>query len=181
MLNHQPIEGIHPSRTRLTRAAKMKYFQACILKKQVDGSIDKLAKTLTGPNPTDAARVRLAVAHASTFNESLHRLIRLQANLWELEARASTMAWDWDADNIDPNDDDGKLWVPVTAQTLKTGPAEEDRGNPPADPATPVRQMTVYAVQENEDRSAEQASKPIVMPILTPQMKGQVVIKANLG
>ena len=48
---------------------KMKYFQACILKKQVDGSIDKLTKTLTGLNPTDAVRVRLAVVHVSIFNE----------------------------------------------------------------------------------------------------------------
>src|SRR5882724_4768207 len=70
---------------------------------------------------------------------------------------------------------------PCDSQTLKTGPAEEDRGHPPADPATPARQMTVYMVQENEDGSAEQASSPMVMPILTPQMKGQVVIKANLG
>src|SRR5882724_3942746 len=101
--------------------------------------------------------------------------------MWELEARASTMAWDWDADDIDPDDDDRKLCVPVTAQTLKTGPAEEDRGHPPADPATPARQMTVYVVQENEDRSAEQASTPMVMPVLTPRMKGQVIVKANLG
>ena len=45
----------------------MKYSQACILKKQVDGSIDKLMKGLMGVNPTDAARVRLAVAHVSTY------------------------------------------------------------------------------------------------------------------
>ena len=74
--------------------------------------------------------------------------------MWELEAQASAMAWDWDADDIDPDDDDGKLWVPVTAQTLKIGPAEEDRGHPPAGPVTPPRQMTIYAVQENEDGSA---------------------------
>ena len=44
----------------------MKYSQACILKKQVDGSIDKLTKGLMGVNLTDAARVRLAVVHVST-------------------------------------------------------------------------------------------------------------------
>ena len=100
--------------------------------------------------------------------------------MWELEAWASTMAWDWDADDKDPNDNDGKPWVPVTAQTLKTGWAEEDR-HPPAGPAMPPRQMTVYVVQENEDGLAEQASTPVVIPVLTPQMKGRVVIKANLG
>ena len=39
--------------------------------------------------------------------------------MWELEALASTMAWAWDTDHIDPDDDDGKLWIPVMAQTLK--------------------------------------------------------------
>jgi len=101
--------------------------------------------------------------------------------MWELEARASAMAWDWDADDIDPDDDDRKLWVPVMAQTLKTGLAKEDRGHPPAGPVTPPRQMTIYAVQENEDGSAKQASTPMAMPILMPQMKGWVIIKANLG
>jgi len=28
------------------------------------------------------------------------------------------MAWDWDAEDIDLQEDDGKMWVPVTAQTL---------------------------------------------------------------
>ena len=45
----------------------MKYSQACILKKQVDRSIDKLTKGLMGANPTDTARVRLVVAHVSTY------------------------------------------------------------------------------------------------------------------
>jgi len=101
--------------------------------------------------------------------------------MWELEVWASAMAWDWDMDDIDPDDDDGKLWVPVMAQTLKTGVAEEHRAFPPPGPGTPPRQMTIYAVQENLDRSAKQASMPVVMPILMPQMKGQVIIKANLG
>ena len=35
--------------------------------------------------------------------------------MWELEAWANTMAWDWDVDDIDPDDNDGRLWVPVTA------------------------------------------------------------------
>jgi len=105
----------------------------------------------------------------------------MQANMWELEARASAMAWDWDVDDIYPDDDDGKLWVPVMAHTLKTGPAEEDRGHPPTGPVTPPRQMTVYMFQENEDRLAKQASMPMVMPVLTPQMKVWAVIKASLG
>ena len=45
----------------------MMHSQACVLKKQVYGSIDKLTKSLMGVNPTDAARVRLVVAHVSTY------------------------------------------------------------------------------------------------------------------
>ena len=45
----------------------MKYSQACILKKQVDGSIEKLTKSLMGANPTNVVRVRLVVAHVSTY------------------------------------------------------------------------------------------------------------------
>ena len=45
----------------------MKYSQGCVLKKQVDGSIEKLMKSLMGANPTNAVRVRLVVAHVSTY------------------------------------------------------------------------------------------------------------------
>jgi len=30
------------------------------------------------------------------------------------------MAWDWDANDIDVDEDDGKKWVPVTPQTMRT-------------------------------------------------------------
>ena len=55
----------------------------------------------------------------------------------ELEAQASTMAWDWDANDIDLNDNDGKLWVPVTAQTLNMGRAAQYTGAPRPEPMTP--------------------------------------------
>ena len=73
----------------------------------------------------------------------------------ELEERASAMAWDWDVDDIDPNDDDGRQWVPMMAQTLKTGTAEGQWRISPAAPVfpptylTPPLHMTVYAVQLN--------------------------------
>src|SRR5882724_7978950 len=101
--------------------------------------------------------------------------------MWELEARASAMAWDWDVDNIDPNDDDGKLWVAVTAQTLNTRGAEQHRGPPSPKPVTPPRQMTMYAVQLNQDGLTKQASEPVLMAMQTPQMTGPMVIKANQG
>ena len=37
----------------------------------------------------------------------------------ELEGHAATMASDWDADNINANEDDGKQWVPMTPQTMR--------------------------------------------------------------
>src|SRR5882724_4941141 len=39
----------------------MKYSQACLLKKQVDQSIEKLTKAVVGLGVTDAARTRLEV------------------------------------------------------------------------------------------------------------------------
>ena len=69
--------------------------------------------------------------------------------MWELEVRASTMAWDWDADDINAYDDDGKLWVPVTAQTLNTHEAKQHRGPSPPKPVMPPKHMTMYAVQPN--------------------------------
>src|SRR5882724_10563110 len=101
--------------------------------------------------------------------------------MWELEAQASAMAWDWDADDIDPNDNDGKLWVPMTAQTLNMGGAEQYTGAPHLEPMMPPRHMTVYVVQPTRDRSAEQASAPVLMAVQTPRMTGRMVIKANRG
>ena len=69
--------------------------------------------------------------------------------MWELEARATTMAWDWDADNINRDDNGGKLWVPMTAQTLNMGRYKQHRGPPFPEPMMPSRHMTVYAVQPN--------------------------------
>jgi len=96
-------------------------------------------------------------------------------------------------DDINPDDNDGKVWVPVTAQTLNTrtaeentgeentGVAEENRAFPPMGPATLPRQMMMYVVQLNQDGLAEQASTPVLMSMQMPHMKGLVIIKANLG
>jgi len=43
----------------------MKYSQACLLKKQVDASIEKLTTTVAGLGVTDVARMRLEVVHVS--------------------------------------------------------------------------------------------------------------------
>jgi len=66
--------------------------------------------------------------------------------MWELEVQASAMAWDLDMDDINVEDDNSKLWVPVMAQMLNLGAAEESRPFPPMGPVMPPRQMTIYAV-----------------------------------
>jgi len=68
----------------------------------------------------------------------------------ELEVQASEMAWDWDADGIDMEDHNDKLWVPVTAHTLNMDAVEQAmRFYPPTGPVMLLRQMTVYVVQPN--------------------------------
>jgi len=69
---------------------------------------------------TDAARIRLAVAHVSSvpITDGKPRLIEIKKETWRTGGRASLMAWDWDAEDIDPQEDDGKMWVPVTLERL---------------------------------------------------------------
>ena len=69
--------------------------------------------------------------------------------MWELEAWVTAMAWDWDTDDTNGDDDEWKLWVPMMAQTLNMGTAKQYRGLPHLEPVTPPRQMTVYMVQLN--------------------------------
>jgi len=38
----------------------------------------------------------------------------------ELEGQIATMAWDWDTDDIYMDKDNGKQWVPMTPQMMKT-------------------------------------------------------------
>ena len=75
--------------------------------------------------------------------------------MWELEEQACAMAWDWETEDIDAEDDGGKLWVPMMAQTLNMGTAKGSRPFPPVAPVippthfTPPWHMTIYAVQPN--------------------------------
>jgi len=70
--------------------------------------------------------------------------LQLKENMVELEEHTSLMAWYWDAEDIDLQEDDGKMWVPVTAQTLKIDMAKHKKF-PPANPVMLPRQMTVRA------------------------------------
>src|SRR5882724_11625880 len=62
--------------SEVTQPDKMKYSQACLLKKQVEASIEKLMATVVGQGATDAVRTRLEVAHVSHIvNWKSHMLI----------------------------------------------------------------------------------------------------------
>ena len=78
------------------------------------------------------------------------------------------MAWDWDTANIDPDEDDGQLWVPIMPKTL-----EELVEEPQGMPKTPkVKQlvvswevgqfqnMAIYAVL-NSPEGVAQANAPL--------------------
>jgi len=57
------------------------------------------------------------------------------------------MAWDWDANDINVNEDDRKLWVPMTPQILTIRTTKwVVRINVPANPMALPRKMWVYMV-----------------------------------
>ena len=51
----------------------------------------------------------------------------------------TTMAWDWDTDDIDTDKDDGKQWGPMTPQMMKI--AETPRPTRMGAPTLPVTPM----------------------------------------
>jgi len=63
----------------------------------------------------------------------------------ELEGHAPLMAWDWVVEDIDPQEDNDKMWVPVIPQTLKVPSNMRDSTVLLA--MTPLRQMLVFAVK----------------------------------
>ena len=68
----------------------------------------------------------------------------------ELEACGAAMAWDWYVENIDPNKDDGKLWVPMTPQTLRTHETPRGmRSGHLMPPMMLLSQMAIYTIQPN--------------------------------
>ena len=56
----------------------------------------------------------------------------------ELDAHVATMAWDWEADDIDADKDDSRTWVPVMPQTMRMAEAQRPgRAGPPMLPMMP--------------------------------------------
>ena len=96
------------------------------------------------------------------------------------------MSWDWDAEDIDPDEDDRKMWVPVTPQTMvvtetdgEIAPLTSEVREASWDEARAAdRTMKVYAVCHGPDRVA-QVRTPIVQVIQTPRRVAKVVIQGN--
>ena len=66
MQDHQLTQSRSPKKTsKVTQLIKIKYSQACLLKKQVNASIQKLTATVAGLGATNVARTRLEVVHMS--------------------------------------------------------------------------------------------------------------------
>ena len=62
---------------------------SCILKKQVEGLIEKLTRMVVGPGVTEAARIRLAVAHVSVVQGS--------EKAWRPDAQCSKTWRNWNS------------------------------------------------------------------------------------
>ena len=84
------------------------------------------------------------------------------------------MSWDWDAEDIDLDEDDGKVWVLVTPKTLGEGPhtvshgSRMDRQEPGAAGRVnpPGQTMRVYGL--SQDSTSEQAAAPVLRLVQTP-------------
>ena len=85
------------------------------------------------------------------------------------------MCWSWNAEDIDPDEDDGKVWIPVMPKTLEAE-AEEDLGSPHM--PSGVKEMTVYPVGRGLARDT-QARTLVRQVAATPKTTRPVVILAN--
>jgi len=65
----------------------------------------------------------------------------------ELEGCATMISWDWDTDDIDANEDDGKQWAPMIPQMMKSAKTPWPvRVGLPMLPVMPPQKMTMYAL-----------------------------------
>jgi len=100
----------------------MKYSEACHLKAIIDSAIANLERKVVEDSITGASRKRLVAAHVRfPFLNCPENSLKKgqQCNRVELEGRAYEMSWDWDAEDIDLDEDDERMWVPITPKTLK--------------------------------------------------------------
>jgi len=48
-------------------------------------------------------------------------------------------------------------------------------------PRTPLREMVMYLVQPHQDGSTQKVRMPMILLVLSPQIRGPVVLDVNLG
>jgi len=110
-----------------------------------------------------------------------------QCNKVELEGRAYEMSWDWDAEDIDPDKNDGRMWVPITPKTLEdkamkiaeTKPVvSEAEEEVPTIRSKSCQTMSMYAVT-NRPGKVIQASMPILQVVGTPVMGPEVIVQVS--
>jgi len=138
-----------------------------------------------GLGVTDAARMRLEVAHVSgIYKWTKLVLIDDESKTWR-NWKVMWLLWlrtGMCVEDINPNEDDGKLSVSIIPQMMRTLEMPRDaRSSHLMPPAMPPRQMAIYMVQPNQDGSADQAQMPIFLPVHMPRTLGSIVIKVNLG
>ena len=92
------------------------------------------------------------------------------------------MCWDWDAEDIDPDEDDRKIWVPVSPKTLETSDIDPPQSGQQVLEPTKVRvadrTMWVYAVAGGP-KEVVQASSAIMQVIQLPRKTGKIVVFTN--
>ena len=85
------------------------------------------------------------------------------------------MCWSWNAEDINPDEDDGKVWIPVMPKTLEAE-AEDARGLPHM--LSGVKEMMVYPVGRGAARDT-QARTPVRQAAATPKTMQPMVILVN--
>ena len=85
------------------------------------------------------------------------------------------MCWSWNAEDIDPDEDDRKVWIPMTPKML-----EEEAEGAQGSPHTPsaAKEMMVYPVGRGPAGDT-QAKTPVRQAAATPKIMWPVVILAN--
>ena len=109
-----------------------------------------------------------------------------EQNRANLETQATEMSWDWDAEDIDPDEDDGKIWVPVTPKTLEAVDAEKGAIPPMAGQAILLeketrpteRTMRVYAMTGGPKGMA-QATSAVTKVVNSPKRTRRIKVYAN--
>src|SRR6266481_1797748 len=92
-----------------------------------------------------------------------------------LEEQVEDMCWSWNAEDINPDEDNGKMWIPVMPRTM-----EEQEIQPRETPQMPPgrKVMTVYPVGRGPAGDA-QARMPVRQAVEMLKRTGPVVILVN--